>query len=150
MCSNQVSKSFHLGKTHIEYPPYRGRILLAEDTKANQLAIKALLTKLGFVIEIAENGRVAVEKTTLGSYDLIFMDGQMPEMDGYEATRRIRKHEDVSNAPHRTIIAMTADVMPGNREACLKAGMDDYVAKPISESILRAILDRWLARPFPK
>jgi len=107
-----------------------------------------LLTKLGIAVDIAENGRIAVEKVAGASYDLIFMDGQMPEMDGYEATRKIRKHENASNAPHRTIIAMTAGVTPGDREACLDAGMDDYVAKPISEAILRAILDRWLGAPI--
>lgn len=132
----------------IEQPHYQGRILLVEDTKANQLVIKALLTKLGIAVDIAENGRIAVEKVAGASYDLIFMDGQMPEMDGYEATRKIRKHENASNAPHRTIIAMTAGVTPGDREACLDAGMDDYVAKPISEAILRAILDRWLGAPI--
>ena len=133
----------------VEHPHYQGRILLAEDIKANQLVIKALLTKLGATVDIAENGRIALEKVTGSPYDLVFMDGQMPEMDGYEATRKIRKLEEASNAPHRTIIAMTAGVMPGDREACLDAGMDDYVAKPISDTILRAILDRWLASPNP-
>ncbi|NUJ79156.1 response regulator [Methylocystis sp. FS] len=122
------------------------RVLLVEDTDAIQLVIEALLTKLGLHVDVAKNGRVAVERATTESYDLIFMDGQLPELDGYEATRRIRKHESLSNAPRQIIIAMTADVMPGNRAAFLKAGMDDYVAKPISESILSAILDRWLVR----
>ena len=130
-----------------EQPRYQGRILLAEDSKTNQFVIRALLTKLGIAVDIAENGRIAVKKAAGAPYDLIFMDGQMPEMDGYEATRRIRKNENASKAPHRTIIAMTAGVMPGDREACLDAGMDDYVAKPISEIHLESDIGPLVGKP---
>jgi signal transduction histidine kinase/CheY-like chemotaxis protein len=123
------------------------RVLLAEDNPVNQRVGKSILMKAGVNADIAENGRLAVEMCAVAPYDLIFMDCQMPEMDGYEAARQIRLQE---TGGHRTaIIAMTADVLSGARERCLEAGMDDYVAKPIKPADLSAILQKWAAESKP-
>jgi len=101
-------------------------------------------------VDVANNGRIAVEKYTSSpkDYDLIFMDIQMPEMDGMDATRQIRKWEsDHSTAQllnHLPIIAMTAHAMKGDREECLEAGMDDYITKPIKRELVLAVIDKWI------
>jgi len=116
-------------------------ILVAEDTPFNQKFIGRLLDRWGINCEIAENGALAVTAHKTKSYDIILMDVQMPEMDGFEATMAIRKMEE-GNSRHTPIIAMTAHAMKGDRERCIEAGMDDYVSKPISSDILReAILN---------
>jgi PAS domain S-box-containing protein len=115
------------------------RVLLAEDNKINQLVAKRLLQKSGCVVDIAENGREAVTRSERDSYDAVFMDVQMPEMDGLEATRAIRARERnrAGEQPtHIPIIAMTANAMDGDRERCLAAGMDSYVSKPIGLAAL--------------
>ena len=104
------------------------RILLAEDNQVNQKLASRILEQMGYRADIASNGLEAVESIERQTYDVIFMDVQMPEMDGLDATRNIRKLADVAQ-PH--IIAMTANAMEGDRELCLAAGMDDYVSKPI-------------------
>ncbi len=120
------------------------RILVADDHPINLLFIQKLLRKMGARhIDQAENGKEAFEAATSVAYDIIFMDCQMPEMDGYEATRAIRKAENSSNR-HTTIVAMTANAMVGDRETCLHAGMDDYISKPIEPAKLSAIFTRWL------
>jgi CheY-like chemotaxis protein len=102
-----------------------------------------LLEKFGCRVDVARNGREAVEAWSRNGYELILMDCQMPEMDGFEATSRIREQEEA--AGRRTIIvALTASAMTGDREKCLKAGMDDYIAKPIKPEDLSTVLDRWL------
>jgi len=116
------------------------RILLAEDNPFNQQVAVALLDRLGCNVTVAANGREAVELAADGEFDLVFMDCQMPEMDGYEATRRIREQEDSGSAV--PIVAMTANALSGDREACFNAGMDDFVAKPITKAMLGAILKR--------
>jgi CheY-like chemotaxis protein len=103
-----------------------------------------LLEKLGCRVDVAANGREAVEMVGLLPYDAIFMDCQMPEMDGFEATQEIRKREGLS--VHRPIIAMTANAMQGDRERCLDAGMDDYVSKPIRKADLTEALERHLPK----
>ena len=122
------------------------RILLAEDNITNQLVAMKILEKLGHRVDVAANGLEAVAAVRDMSYDLIFMDCQMPEMDGFEATRRIRCGE--AGKAHRSIpiIAMTARAMQGDREKCLEAGMDDYVSKPFSVQTLVGILGTWLSR----
>lgn len=119
------------------------RILLAEDHPTNQFLMKRLLSKLGFEnIDCVENGKQALELYDTNNYDLILMDCQMPEMDGYEATGWIRK---IQHNGHRIpIIAMTANAMVGDREKCLKAGMDDYISKPIDATRFTYILSHWL------
>ncbi len=111
------------------------RILLAEDNPMNQRLAVGLLTKLRHTVVLAPNGREALERAKESGFDLVFMDVQMPEMDGIEATHCIRTYEKASNT-HVPIIAMTAHAMAGDREHCLEAGMDSYVAKPLSKSAL--------------
>jgi two-component system, sensor histidine kinase and response regulator len=119
------------------------RILLAEDNAINQKLAVALLQKAGYSVDVVDNGLQAFEKTISGGYSAVLMDVQMPELDGYEATQKIREWE-ASRGVHIPIIAMTAHAMKGDRERCLDAGMDDYVTKPIESKILHSVLDRWL------
>lgn len=121
------------------------RILLAEDYVVNQKIAVRMFNKLGYEIDIVENGKEAVERVQQSQYDLIFMDVQMPEMDGLEATRVIRKLLK-HNSP--MIIAMTANAMPEDREKCLAAGMDDYLSKPFKPRELQQILEKY--RPVLK
>ena len=116
-------------------------ILLVEDHPVNQKMALTMLRKAGYSVDLAENGRIAVEKAAEKLYDLIFMDIQMPELDGYEATARIRALE-LKSCPN-IIIAMTAHAMTGDRERCLAAGMDDYIAKPITPRKLFEIIRKW-------
>ncbi len=115
------------------------RVLVAEDNAVNQKVARAMLERLGCHVDLVANGREAVEMASRLPYDLIFMDCQMPEMDGYEATRRLRS---LGAAP--PIIAMTANAMPGDRELCLEAGMSDYIAKPLRVDDLMRLLTRWV------
>jgi CheY-like chemotaxis protein len=117
-------------------------VLLAEDNIVNQKVAAALLGKLGCRVEVATNGREARDMAALLPYDLIFMDCQMPEMDGYQATGEIRQLEGA--ARHTPIIALTAGAMEEDREACLQAGMDDYLSKPVSSTAIIAMLTRWV------
>ena len=117
------------------------RILLAEDNPMNQKLAVALLKRAGYLIDAVENGRLAVEAINRRAYDLVLMDVQMPEMDGFEATRAIRKKQD--ERKDTPIVAMTAHAMKGVREKCLQAGMDDYVAKPIEPQELLGTIEKW-------
>ena len=105
-------------------------VLLAEDSLVNQKLAAAVLQKAGHQVTISNNGREALEASRAGTFDLILMDIQMPEMDGFEATRAIREQEQATGR-HTPIIAMTAHALKGDRERCLEAGMDEYVSKPI-------------------
>jgi len=123
------------------------RVLVAEDNQVNQKIAIAQLGKLGCTVDVVANGLEVLESLPRLKYDLIFMDCQMPEMDGYEASQAIRKREQEPgricpwNAPIR-IVAMTANAMQGDREKCLAAGMDDYVSKPVRLVDLQAALLR--------
>ena len=126
------------------------RILLVEDNVVNQKLAKAMLTKAGYQVEVAENGKAALEKYTAapGDIDLILMDVQMPEMDGIEATRAIRRAEATfpeAGKRRVPIVALTAHAMKGDRERCLDAGMDDYITKPIKRAIVLEILKKWIS-----
>ena len=114
------------------------RILLAEDNAVNQQLAVLLLRKLGFVADVAANGLEVLAALEQRQYDVVLMDVQMPELDGLEATRRICARWPARRRPR--IIAMTANAMQEDREACLQAGMDDYVAKPIRPEELAAAL----------
>jgi CheY-like chemotaxis protein len=117
------------------------RILLAEDNVINRAVVTALLGKRGHRLTQAANGREAVEAVARETFDLIFMDVQMPEMDGFEATRLIRAQENGTGRRIR-IVAMTAHVMVADRERCLAAGMDEFLAKPLEKSALLELLFR--------
>ncbi|NMC73236.1 MAG: response regulator [Geobacteraceae bacterium] len=118
-------------------------VLVAEDNPVNQEVCRAILECLGYRADIAANGREAVDAVQRTTYDLVFMDCQMPEMDGIEATRIIRKREEESGA-RTTIVALTAHAMEGYRDYCVTQGMDDYLAKPFTMDSLREVLERWL------
>jgi len=121
----------------------RGVVLLVEDNTINQLVATRMLAKLGYRADVANNGREAIDAITVGAYDAILMDCQMPEMDGYEATRQLRRAE-TGTGRHLPVIAMTAAAMTGDREQCLAAGMDDYITKPVSVEAIGNILERWI------
>jgi CheY-like chemotaxis protein len=121
----------------------RGRILLAEDNQINQMVALGQLKRMGVHADAVANGLEAIASLQRLPYDLVLMDVQMPELDGLEATRRIRaEHSEVLN-PRVPIIAMTAHAMQGDREHCLAAGMDDYLTKPLQPKVLRATLEKW-------
>ena len=123
------------------------RVLVAEDNVVNQKVACRLLEKLGCRVEVAANGKEAVELVGRMPFDIVFMDCQMPELDGYDATREIRKRE---GAKKRTpVLAMTANAMDADRTRCLEAGMDDFISKPVHPPILRQALERWTTNRVP-
>jgi two-component system, sensor histidine kinase and response regulator len=119
--------------------------LLAEDSSTNQRLAVGILSKWGHQVTVANNGREAVAAVGKESFDLVLMDVQMPEMDGYQATAVIREREAGKNI-RIPIVAMTAHAMKGDREECLAAGMDGYVAKPIRRAELEQVIDEVVRR----
>jgi CheY-like chemotaxis protein len=117
------------------------RILLAEDNSVNQMVMLKMLNKLGYHADVAANGIDVLRSLELQPYDLILMDVQMPEMDGFEAARAIRKLRTSADQPK--IIAITAYALKGDREKCLDAGMDDYISKPVKMKELKAVLESY-------
>lgn len=143
---------------------FQGYVLLVEDNPVNQEVTVAILESLGCRVDVASDGEEALEALSRNSYDLVFMDCQMPKMDGYQATRAIREREAASYAnrtrnfereiqdkdigtriPHIPIAALTAHAMEGDRERCLEAGMDDYMSKPFTKVQMITMLNRWLS-----
>ncbi|MEJ5250607.1 MAG: ATP-binding protein [Armatimonadota bacterium] len=139
--ASQPAQNNAIEQTDIELPQGL-RVLLVEDNEVNRKVAVRMLERLGCVVDIADDGHEAVQKCAEHEYDVVFMDVHMPQMDGYEATRRIREQEQRSGR-HQTIIAMTASAMQSDRERCLQAGMDDYLSKPFREAELRQMLIRW-------
>jgi CheY-like chemotaxis protein len=123
--------------------PHRPLVLVAEDNAVNQKLAIYMLEKLGYRADVAANGHEALAAISRIPYSAILMDCQMPELDGFEATREIRAQEALSGT-HIPIIAMTANAMRGDKERCLEAGMDDYLSKPVKSEELKAILARWI------
>ncbi|MDR2438127.1 MAG: response regulator [Planctomycetaceae bacterium] len=119
------------------------RILLVEDVKINIIVATTMLNALGHQVDVSENGIQALESMREKEYDLVFMDCQMPEMDGYQCTRQLRQAPDNMKNRNVPIIAMTAHAMIGDREKCIAAGMDDYITKPIDSEQLCNIVNRW-------
>jgi signal transduction histidine kinase/DNA-binding response OmpR family regulator len=127
-------------------PTSHARILVAEDNPVNQQLARAMLLRLGYQADCVGNGQEAVESVAQLPYDLVLMDCQMPVMDGFEATKAIRARE--GSTRHTIVVAVTANAMTGDRERCLEAGMDDYLAKPFRAGDLRRVLGRWLPEPM--
>ncbi len=125
---------------------FNPRILLAEDIVTNQMVVSAILKKFGLKADTVLNGQEALNALAKEPYDLVLMDVQMPVMDGFEATRRIRDPKSAVLNHHVPVIAMTAHAMQGDRASCLEAGMDDYVTKPISPQMLADVLEKWLLK----
>ena len=132
-----------MSETPAAKPTHQARILLAEDNAINQDVALGQLERLGFTADVVTNGREALDAIHRLTYDIILMDCMMPEMDGYEATVKIREEERQKKGQHLHIIAMTANAMQGDREKCITAGMDDYVSKPVQLADLRRALDKW-------
>ena len=121
------------------------RVLVVEDNLVNQIVVQAALERVGCHVDLADSGAQGVQAVTQQTYDLVLMDCQMPEVDGYEATRQIRLWEQAQKSARRLpIAALTAHAMDGDREKCEAAGMDDYLSKPMSISALEQVLLRWL------
>jgi CheY-like chemotaxis protein/HPt (histidine-containing phosphotransfer) domain-containing protein len=125
--------------------PKNARILLVEDNEINQLVAVEMLKAAGYRCEIRSNGKQAVEAVSQNDYDLVLMDCQMPEMDGYEATRAIRKSERLGGKQALPIVALTANALVGDRQRCLEAGMTDYLKKPLNRDELFDALERFLS-----
>jgi two-component system sensor histidine kinase/response regulator len=125
-----------------EAPLQRLRILLAEDNVVNQRLAVRVLERMGHSVDVVEDGSGAVRAVANDHFDLVFMDVQMPVMDGFEATTTIREHERTTGL-HVPIVAMTAHAMKGDRERCLEVGMDEYLTKPFDTAALRNVLDRF-------
>lgn len=134
--------SFRMEEIPLESLVATGKVLLVEDTPVNQKVARRMLQKLGFEVEVADNGIEALRALESTAFDMVFMDCQMPEMDGFQATRAIRSRPGPeARVP---IIALTAGALAGDREKCLNAGMDDYLTKPIQLEQLKKVIERWL------
>ena len=151
---DSIASTMHGDKVSADAPkssgggwvPGTGRILMAEDNEINQFFLSEVLSGKGYQFEVVSNGREALEMLEREDehFDLVLMDCQMPEIDGYDATRRLRTREIDEGLPHMPVIAMTAHAMEGDREKCLDAGMDDYLAKPLQVEDLDRVLALWL------
>jgi len=122
------------------------RVLIVEDNKVNQLVARRMVERLGYEADVVENGKLALDALAGTTYGMVLMDCQMPVMDGYEATMEIRRREPEHQ--HLPIVALTAHVLDNNREQCLGVGMDDFVAKPVTNTQLKDVMDRWMRPPL--
>ncbi len=129
-----------------QYPKFKAKTLVVDDNNTNQLVAKGMLEKFGIETELANNGLEAINLLEKSVYDLVFMDCQMPVMDGYTATKNIRDSQSAVLNHQTIIVAMTANAMQGDKEKCFAAGMDDFIAKPVDPKKLATILEKWLAK----
>jgi CheY-like chemotaxis protein/HPt (histidine-containing phosphotransfer) domain-containing protein len=136
--------------TVYKLPQYEARVLVVDDNGTNQMVAKGMLTKFGIQVDLASNGEEALHALKQLHYDLVFMDCQMPVMDGYEATRCIRGPKSGVCDRAVPIVAMTANAMQGDREKCLSAGMNDYIVKPVEPHNLKMALKQWLPSTQPE
>ncbi len=141
----QKSKRTKRKKFDADESRFKANVLVAEDNIINQKLIKRTLEDLGLTVDIASNGLEAFQKRKDGNYDLIFMDIQMPFLDGVEATQEILEYEEEYNQPHVPIIALTANALKGDRERFLKAGLDEYTTKPLVRAEIVTLLNHFLA-----
>jgi CheY-like chemotaxis protein len=134
-----------VNSAHVLIPRFTSskRILIAEDNPVNQMLVLTQLKGLGLSAHAVANGREAVEALRSAHFDLVLMDCQMPEMDGYEATRAIREVEK-STGEHVVIIALTANAMKEDQDKCMLSGMDGYLSKPIKKNVLASCVAQWL------
>ncbi len=124
------------------------RVLVAEDNKINQVVAAGTLKKLGYAVDIVDGGGEAVTACLATQYRAILMDVMMPEMDGYQATARIRENEKVLGTPEVPIIGLSARAMEGDREIAIAAGFNDYLTKPLRAVDLKEALERWIQTPI--
>jgi len=130
-----------------ELPQFDASVLVVDDNTINQTVAQGMLQKFGVQVEVASNGAEAIRHLEQRTYNLVFMDCQMPVLDGYNATQQIRDPDSKVKQHDIPVIAMTANAMRGDREKCVDAGMDDYVSKPVDISKLTTILEAWLLHP---
>ncbi|MBI5440183.1 MAG: response regulator, partial [Deltaproteobacteria bacterium] len=120
----------------------------AEDNPENQLVVQEFLKRRGWTVVTVPDGKAALASLQEGAFDAVLMDVQMPQMDGYEATRALREREHASGRPTRTpVVGLTAHAMRGDKEKCLEAGMDDYLPKPVEAEALYAVIERLVRAP---
>ncbi|MEZ9738736.1 response regulator [Vibrio splendidus] len=124
---------------------FSGKVLVVEDSRVNQQVAKMMLKKLGFEVDIADNGEIGVEKFQANEYEMIFMDCQMPVLDGFEATKQIRALEEGSSQ-HIPIVALTANVVQRDKHLCFDVGMDEFLPKPVNQGKLREIVENFLSK----
>ena len=145
-CTDELSERTNEPLTKNEPSKLNAKVLLVEDNPINQMVAQKMLEKVGLKAMLADNGLEALKLLKEQSFDLVLMDCQMPEMDGFDATREIRKLDiKTLNEQRLPIVAMTANVMSGDRERCLEVGMDDYIGKPVQRDHLEAVLRKWLS-----
>ncbi len=130
---------------YINFRPRKANVLVVEDNIINQRVATGMLYKLGIIATVVPNGKEAIDLLSKQQFDLVFMDCMMPELDGFEATQMIRKHDSPVLDPNVKIVAMTANAMSGDREKCLKVGMNDYITKPISVESVSQMIDKWVS-----
>jgi CheY-like chemotaxis protein len=128
----------------IAKPTSRARVLVAEDNAANQKFLARLLERMGLACQLVANGQEALQALEMLDFDLVLMDAMMPELDGLEATVRLRERERRTGTRRIPVVALTANAMVGDRDRCLEAGCDDYVAKPVDPGALQQLIRRWL------
>lgn len=144
-CGSEKPEIVERGITQKKTPLLNAKVLLVEDNEINQMVAQKMLEKVGIKAVLANNGVEALKALDEQAFDLILMDCQMPEMDGFDATREIRRlHLRSLSDGHLPVVAMTANVMSGDKERCLEVGMDDYIGKPVQRDKLEVILKKWL------